>query len=232
MDTPEGTEAGGVFDALVFGENRAWDMDGDILGRVTTDDNFTFYEKPALDEAAPEVPAGDFHASHDPAPYTYISVDPEGRLGWQGNTADYHGKAHVLEVLTGRASNAYKAFLRSRNISYMIAGDEALDLALMLNKLRHDWNMKTVKLGGGGVLNWSFIQAGLVDEVSLVVTAAADGNLKTQTLFDAREGLTDDTPVSFSLKEAKVMGNNTLWLRYLVNSRGGKGEGADGCHAE
>lgn len=214
MDTQEGTEAGDVFDELIFGETRAWDMDGDILGRVTTDDNFTLYAKPAVDAAAPEVPAGDFHAPHDPSPYTYISIDPEGRLGWKSNTADYHGKAHVLEVLTGKASNGYKAFLRSRNISYMIAGDEKLDLALMLGKLKKDWHMKTVKLGGGGVLNWSFIQAGLVDEVSIVMTAAADGNRKTQTLFDAKEGLTDDSPVEFTLKDVRKMGRNTVWLRY------------------
>lgn len=34
--------------------------------------------------------------------------------------------AHVLEVLTGKASNAYKAFLRKLGISYIIAGEDAL----------------------------------------------------------------------------------------------------------
>lgn len=214
MDTPEGEAAGDVFDQLIFGDTKFYTMDGDILGRVTTDDNFTLYEKPELDDNATEVPAGDFHAPHDTAPYYYISVDPQGRLGWKENTVDYHGKAHVLEVLTGKASNAYKAFLRRKNISYMIAGEETMDLALMLQKLKEDWHMKTVKLGGGGVLNWSFMQAGLCDEVSLVMTAAADGNLKTQTLFDMREGLTDDTPVEFKLLDVKKLGDNTVWLRY------------------
>lgn len=218
MDTKEGEEAGNVFDDLLFSENKAWHMDGDILGRVTIDDNFTLYEKPELDEKAPKVPAGDFHAPHDPALYYCIAVDPEGRLGWKENTADYHGKAHVLEVLTGKASNAYKDFLRRKNISYMIAGDTRLDIPLMLKKLKEDWHMETVKLGGGGVLNWSFMQAGLCDEVSIVMTAAADGNLKTQTLFDAKEGLTDDTPVEFQLKDVQRI-KNTVWLRYSLKMK-------------
>lgn len=215
METPEGEAAGNVFDQLIFGDTKFYDMDGDILGRVTTDDNFTLYAKPELDENAPEVPAGDFHAPHDPAPYYYISVDPKGTLGWKENVADYHGKAHVLEVLTEKASNAYKAFLRKKNISYMIAGKDSLDIPLMLEKLKKDWHMKTVKLGGGGVLNWSFMQQGLCDEVSLVMTPSADGNLKTQTLFDMKPGLTDDSPVGFSLIDVKPFGD-TVWLRYQL----------------
>jgi riboflavin biosynthesis pyrimidine reductase len=34
--------------------------------------------------------------------------------------------------------------------------------------------MERVMIGGGSVLNWSFLSAGLVDEVSLVVSPFAD----------------------------------------------------------
>lgn len=43
-------------------------------------------------------------------------------------------------------------------------------------------------LGGGAALNWSFIQAGMCDEISVVIAAAADGSPTTQTLFMARKG--------------------------------------------
>lgn len=50
----------------------------------------------------------------------------------------------------------------------------------------------------------------------MVIASAADGSVKTPTLFMAKEGITDDTPVHFSLKAAEVIHDNVLWVRYSV----------------
>lgn len=218
MDTPEGAAAGDVFYNISFGQDPYYKHQGWLSGRVTTDDNFTFYEKPELDEHAPVVPDGDFVA--EKAGMYYVSVDPSGRLGWKDSTLHYEDTtAHVIEVLTGKASNAYKAFLRKLGISYIVAGEDALDYGLVLTKLKELFGIETLMLGGGAALNWSFIQAGMCDEVSVVIAAAADGSPATQTLFMAREDLSDDTPVGFDLQEAKVMDGGSVWLRYLVKNR-------------
>ena len=218
MDTPEGAAAGDVFYNISFGKDPYYKHQGWLSGRVTTDDNFTFYEKPALDEHAPAVPDGDFVSER--AGMYYVSVDPSGRLGWKDRTLRYEDTtAHVIEVLTGKASNAYKAFLRRLGISYIVAGEDALDYGLALAKLRELFGIETLMLGGGAALNWSFIQAGMCDEVSVVIAAAADGSPATQTLFMAREGLSGDTPVGFDLQEARVMDGGSVWLRYLVKNR-------------
>lgn len=66
----------------------------------------------------------------------YISLDSSGILAWQKNYVDYGNvNSHVIEVLTNRANNAYKDFLRRMNISYFIAGEDKLDNALVLHKL-------------------------------------------------------------------------------------------------
>lgn len=59
----------------------------------------------------------------------------------------------------------------------------------------------------------------MCDEVSVVMAAAADGSPATQTLFMAREGLSNDTPIGFALQEAKVMDGGSVWLRYLVKHK-------------
>ena len=87
MDTPEGAAAGEVFYNLAFGEEPYYRHQGWLSGRVTTDDNFTLYEKPDLDEDAPTVPEGDFAAQN--ASMYYVSIDPSGRLGWKSNTLNY-----------------------------------------------------------------------------------------------------------------------------------------------
>ena len=85
-----------------------------------------------------------------------------------------------------------------------------------MRKLKELFSIEMLMLGGGAALNWSFLQAGMCDEVSVVMAAAADGSPSTQTLFMAKDGLSDDTPMGFELKDAKVMDGGSLWLRYLV----------------
>lgn len=218
MQTPEGEAAGEVFYNISFGKEPYYKHQGWLSGRVTTDDNFTFYEKPILKDDAPTVPEGDYVAKK--AGMYYVSVDPSGKLGWKNSTLTYiDTTAHIIEVLTGKATNAYKDFLRRMGISYIIAGENTLDYALALTKLKELFGIERLMLGGGAALNWSFIQAGMCDEVSVVVAAAADGSPSTQTLFMAKEGLSDDTPVRFVLQEAKVMDGSSLWLRYLIRQK-------------
>lgn len=216
METQEGEAAGDVFYKIAFGKDPYYKHQGWLSGRVTTDDNFTFYETPELDENAGPVPEGDFVAQPDAGMY-YVSVDPSGRLGWKSCKLTYEDThAHVLEVLTGKASNAYKAFLRKLGISYIVAGKDSLDYELALEKLKKLFGIETLMLGGGGVLNWSFIQAGLCDELSLVITPSADGSSKTPTLFMTKEGLTTDRAVNFELEHLEAKDGGSIWLRYRV----------------
>lgn len=216
MGTPQGSTAGDVFYRIAFGKEPFYHHQGWLSGRVTTDDNFTFYKTPELDEHAPEVPAGDYIAQPDFGMF-YVSVDPHGKLGWESATLHYGDTtAHVIEVLTEQASNAYRAFLRKKGISYILAGKTELDYALALSKLKEIFHIETLMLGGGGVLNWSFLQAGMCDEISIVVAAAADGNPDTPPLFRAQKGLSEDHALGFQLKAAQVMDGGTVWLRYTV----------------
>lgn len=114
--------------------------------------------------------------------------------------------------------NNLNPFLRRLGISYIIAGSDSLDYEQTLSKLKEQFGIENLMLGGGAALNWSFIQAGMCDEVSVVIAAVADGSANTQTLFMTREGMSDDTPVAFKLQEAKVMDGDSIWLRYLVKN--------------
>ncbi len=165
MNTPEGETAGDVFYQIAFGKEPYYKHQGWLSGRITTDNNFTFYEKPDLDENAAIVPEGDFIA--EKTGMYYVSVDPSGKIGWKKNTLTYvDTTAHIIEVLIGKTPNTYKDFLRRMGISYVIAGDKELDCGKVAVKLKELFGIEMLMLGGGGVLNWSFIQAGICDEVS------------------------------------------------------------------
>lgn len=71
-------------------------------------------------------------------------------------------------------------------------------------------------LSGGGFINWTFLQAGLVDELSLVIPPVADGENNTVTLFEKSDGLPAHAPVGFTLKSVDILNGGGVWLRYLV----------------
>lgn len=222
METPEADKAGNVFYNISFGKNPYYKHQGWLSGRVTTDDNFTFYEKPELDKDSPTVPTGDFVAKK--SDMYYVSVDPSGKLGWRSDTLTYvDTTAHIIEVLTEKAGNDYKAFLRKLGNSYIIAGKDALDYETAMEKLKTLFGIETLMLGGGGVLNWSFIQAGMCDEISVVIAAAADGSTNTPALFSAKEPFAPVKAVGFRLIDAQVRGGS-VWLRYKVDSKTRQGK--------
>lgn len=74
-------------------------------------------------------------------------------------------------------------------------------------------------LGGGGVLNWSFIQEGLCDELSLVLAPVADGSNETAALFSVKDGLTEDNPMGFTLEHIEKTEGDSVWLRYGISER-------------
>lgn len=200
--------------ALTPGKQQL-NIDAYLNGKSSTEDNITHYQQPELDANAAEVPPGDFIAAPDAGMY-YISIDPRGELAWPFNSFGYGGvTAHVIEVLTDAASNAYKDYLRRQGISYILAGAEQVDYALMLSKL-HDLGIERLMVGGGGTINWSFIQNGLVDEVSMVLAPIANGDPTAPRFFTAREPYSAVSPVAFRLSSVEDLGDSVVWLRYTV----------------
>lgn len=212
LPTPEGVE-----DSF-YAAQKKYTFQAIINGRTTVDDNMTFYEKPEVDEKAAPVPDGDFLAETG-GPF-YIAVDGRGKLAWKENrTEEGDVSMHIVEILTESASNGYKDFLRRKGISYLLCGKDRVDLSLACKKIKNLLHVDTMILGGGGVLNWSFLQEGLVDEVSQVIAPAADGSTKTQTLFMAKEGFSKDQPISFQPLSVEIMADDAVWIRWKVGEK-------------
>ena len=91
-----------------------------------------------------------------------------------------------------------------------------LDYERAMETLKKRFGIETLMLGDGGILNWSFIQAGMCDEVSLVIAAAADGSLDTPSLFGVRDGLSSNKAIGFELQNVEAKGGGSVWLRYKV----------------
>lgn len=194
-----------------------YQADAWLYGTVTTKE-FTQGRKPELDPAA-EVPDGDFVAKNDAALY-YVSVDTQGEIGWESGIFRKTGRpdAHVIEVLTEHTSPAYRAYLRKRGVSYILAGSEMLDSKIAAEKLYRLFGIDTLLICGGGTINWTFLQQGAVDELSLLIAPAADGNPDSVTVFEKSALLPPGEPVSFQLKNVERLKGDGIRLVYTVSN--------------
>lgn len=213
-----GTEAVGALGAE-YGQYRTKMNANAWLYGTTTTKEFTDFREPVLEKAG-EVPDGDFVAD-DGAELYYISVDVDGEIGWESGTFRNKGRApaHVIEILTASTQAAYKAYLRKTGVSYIIAGEKRLDCETAMKKLYELFHIEKVLICGGGVVNWSFLQAGMVDELSLFLAPVTDGGSGAASLFTQIPSLTEGKPVEFLLQETEKIGDGGLRLNYLAKNR-------------
>ena len=156
------------------------------------------------------MPRRDFIADVKAQSYA-IAIDPSGKLTWRSNAID---DAHVITVLDERVSDDYLAFLESRRVSYVFGGRASIDLWRVLAKLRTAFGIRRLLLEGGGKINGSFLAAGLIDELSILIAPVADGSIGTPTLFDAMEG--KGLARKLRLISISRIRGDLVWLRYKM----------------
>jgi riboflavin biosynthesis pyrimidine reductase len=141
-----------------------------------------------------------------------ISVDTLGKLRWRDGDLDGD---HLICVVSERAPADYLTMLRDKGISYVVTGQPSVDLAAALNQLAEHFGIRTLLLEGGGHINGAFLQAGLVDELSLLLVPGIDGRHDIPAVFD---GVSPSrrAAVPLKLKSVERRDMDALWIRYEV----------------
>lgn len=180
-----------------------------LVGRITMQE-FSSKRKYNLTHYKGDLPKKDFVAKQSSKTFAVV-IDPSGKCFWDTNMVSTE---HVIEVLTEKVSTKYLEHLRFRNVSYVFGGKNELNLKLVLEKLNKLFGIKRVRIDGGGHVNGSFLKAGLIDELSLVVAPLADGTIGSLSVFDVEEGYGKRLATHFTLKSVKKIYKDFLWIRY------------------
>lgn len=214
MGHPSIQSAGQTYGKL----RRAYNADAWLFGTVTTKE-FLNFKTPALTKGSVPSCPGDFVADHTETLY-YVSVDTAGEIGWESGTFHKSGRpdAHVIEVLIESTDPAYRAYLEEHGVSYILAGKTQLDCHLACEKLSQLFGIQTLLICGGGTINWTFLQQGVVDELSLLLAPAADGSTGNVTVFE-QSPLSSGSPVAFKLKSADTLEDDIVYLIYTPQNR-------------
>ncbi len=166
------TDTGKVATNEYYRIHREYSADAFVCGRITMEESFTKGYRPRL-SAYKDLPAirEDFVAKKHG--FYAVAIDPHGVLGWKKDIIKDddpgYDNAHVIEVLTQQVKDEYLAFLRKRNVSYIICGEEEIDVSLMLEKLNTLFGIEKLMLEGGGKTNTLFFNADAIDEISIVL---------------------------------------------------------------
>lgn len=141
-----------------------------------------------------------------------VSVDTLGHLRWNSNRID---DVPLICIVSERVSKEYLEMLRNQGISWIAVGKENIDLNAAMNILYEQFHVKRLALLGGGHINGGFLQAGLIDEVSLLVAPGIDGRKNGTAVFDGIGG-DDRLPVHLHLTSVERLENDVIWLRYRL----------------
>ena len=140
-----------------------------------------------------------------------IIVDTNGVLLWDEDTK--YEKHHLI-ITSEKVTKEYLSYLDNKKISYIVCGKEKIDLKKAMEILYKEFNVKRLAVVGGPLINSSFLDCGILDEISLLIGLGIDGRKGMPGVFD---GFNMEHPVTkLKFKECKSFESGAVWLRYTL----------------
>lgn len=186
-------------------------LDATLEGRVSRQ---MHYALPEPFKAKDTTPVGEekYFIAHSADHYD-IAVDTHGSLMWPEDAS-----AENLLVITDEACpREYHDYLTAHGISWIACGKNGIDFPKTMEILGEKFGVKRLGVVGGGHINGAFLQAGLLDEVSLMIGGGIDGREGKAAVFDGIKN--PDYPTTLLTLNSVERAGNTVWLRYTVDKK-------------
>lgn len=138
-----------------------------------------------------------------------VIVDTKGTLLWPNAS----GMAKPYLIITSEnVTKEYLAYLDEQNISWIACGSEHINLKRAVEILAAEFGVERMGVVGGPKINTAFLEAGLLDEISILIGSGIDGRGGMPAVFDGLAMDHDVTPLKLEAVESFESG--AVWLRY------------------
>lgn len=138
-----------------------------------------------------------------------VAIDTMGRLKWPSNV---HNGKPLLVITSEACAKEYLDACTTQGISWIAVGEKRIDFVKAVDMLNTEFGVKRMAVVGGGHINGTFLEAGLLDEVSVMIGPGIDGRKGMTSVFDGIKNI--DRPATLlKLNNVKRMGD-TVWLIY------------------
>ena len=147
----------------------ALNVDATLSGRVTAELELALPGKFEVENYKP-LGTESFSKKIDAASYEIV-VDTNGTLLWNDDKA--YETPHII-ITSEKVSTEYIAYLDAKNISWIACGNSEIDLNRAVEILADKFNVKRLAIVGGALINGAFLDAGLLDEISILIGLGVD----------------------------------------------------------
>ena len=196
-----------------------WRSDAILMGSVTAQ---AFGPAESEGEQAQRMPAperlpvfpGFEDLVYEPRP---LPVVPDSRglvRNWRHAMAQPWYGAIVVMVSQATPSD-YLEYLRRREVAYLLAGEDRVDLSAALLQLQVRYGVRSIRTDCGGRLNGALLEARLVDEVAVIVNPSLSGDPGAQRFVRLPRALSS-TGLALTLREVEQLNDGAVWLCYDV----------------
>jgi len=145
-----------------------------------------------------------------------VVIDSQGKLRYASGAVE---GAPIISVLSHAVTDDYLETLRAQRVSYVFAGEDGHDIVSALAELRSTFGIERLLLEGGAATNGTFLEAGLIDEFSVLMYPGVDGRSGGPSIIEAKAA--PDRPVghgaALAFIAAETLDHGFVWLRYKVS---------------
>jgi len=146
----------------------------------------------------------------------FVVVDSRGQIhNWNFLRKQPYWR-DVIVLCSRSTPGAYLDELHKKEVGYIMAGDDRVDLRAALEQLNAHYRAKTIRVDSGGTLNGILLRAGLVDEVSVLIHPALVGGTSSRSIFVAPDLTSAAGAIRLKLNHIEKMRGDAVWLHYEV----------------
>ncbi len=161
-------------------------------------------------EGIPDELPSDFEKpQRDPGLPWWVIVDSRGRLkGMLHTCRRFEYCRDAILLVSDSTPPDYLSHLKERNYSFIIAGKGKVDLKSAVGKLAEIYNIRKILTDTGRVLGNLLINAGLVNEISILIHPLIVGEKCYPMFSDVKKDL------NLKLKKSESFENGCVWNVY------------------
>jgi 2,5-diamino-6-(ribosylamino)-4(3H)-pyrimidinone 5'-phosphate reductase len=151
----------------------------------------------------------------DKLPYLVVP-DSRGRVRHWHMLRRFKFWGRFIAMVSDTTPVEYLEYLGDRNIDFVRAGEDHVDLRAALEELCDRYDIRVIRADSGGTLNGILLKEGLVDELSILLNASIVGGEDATSYIKAPPGWSKEDMVGLKLTFVEEMDDDTVWLRYDV----------------
>jgi 2,5-diamino-6-(ribosylamino)-4(3H)-pyrimidinone 5'-phosphate reductase len=110
----------------------------------------------------------------------------------------------------------YLDYLKTEGVTYIQCGKDKVDLHAALRELNALYGVNSVRVDSGGILNGALLRAGLVDEVSVLISPSLAGGTTPNSFYQAGDLDSQQGIIPIKLLHLGRLEGDAIWLRYEV----------------